>query len=530
MLPVLRSQRAFRFPPLAGICILGALALAIPGGCQPAAAPAPSQAAAAPPPAEQPAPAEAAEGTTDIWDAFFLQGAKIGYAHTTVRPVERQGQQLVEVRSLNHLAVERFGQKAEQQMELITLENPAGAMLEFVTEIKSAGSRVKVSGRVEGLQLVMETDSKGRRETTRMPWSDAIGGFRAVEQSLERAPLKPGETRSIKMLMPLVNQVADVELSARQEETTAVLGVETRLLRVESVARLPGGQAMNSTLWVDGQGQAIKTLIAAFQQESFRTSRELALAASSGPAKFDLGSDLIVKPDRPLPKPYETREVRYRIELADGDPVRSFANGGTQSVKSLGPHAAEVTVRALKPGGPLPMHAAPTPDGRYLAANSVLQVDDPRIQQMAAEARGDATRPADVALKLERYVHDVMTTKGFSQAFSTAAEVAESHEGDCTEHAVLLAALARACQLPSRVAIGLVYVESAGGFGYHMWTEVYLDGQWVPLDGIMGRGGTNAAYLKLTDSSLEGASAYGSFLPVAQVVGQLKIGILESKP
>jgi transglutaminase-like putative cysteine protease len=123
-----------------------------------------------------------------------------------------------------------------------------------------------------------------------------------------------------------------------------------------------------------------------------------------------------------------------------------------------------------------------------------------------------------------------VSRKDFSQAFATAAEVAESREGDCTEHAVLLAALLRACGIASRVAIGLVYVESAAGFGYHMWSEAYLDGQWIPLDGILGQGGTSAAYLKLTDSSLEGASSYSSFLPVAQVVGQLKISIRESEP
>ena len=126
-----------------------------------------------------------------------------------------------------------------------------------------------------------------------------------------------------------------------------------------------------------------------------------------------------------------------------------------------------------------------------------------------------------VALALEGYVHSTMTKKNFSQAFSTAAEVAESREGDCTEHAVLLAALARACGIPSRVAIGLVYVESAGGFGYHMWTEMYLDGagcRWTRR----GAGGHRRGPLKLTDSSLEGATAYSSFLPVAQVVGQLR--------
>jgi hypothetical protein len=105
--------------------------------------------------------------------------------------------------------------------------------------------------------------------------------------------------------------------------------------------------------------------------------------------------------------------------------------------------------------------------------------------------------------------------------------VAESREGDCTEHAVLLAALLRALELPARVSIGLVYAPSEQGFAFHLWTEVYLNGRWLPLDGTLGRGGIGAAHLKLADSSLAGDNAYASFLPVAQVLGRLKIEVLD---
>ena len=103
----------------------------------------------------------------------------------------------------------------------------------------------------------------------------------------------------------------------------------------------------------------------------------------------------------------------------------------------------------------------------------------------------------------------------------------EHRKGDCTEHAVLLAALCRARGIPARVAIGLSYVSAAKGFGYHMWNEVWIDGTWAPLDATLAQGGIGAAHLKLGDSSLKGTSAFGTFLPVAQVIGQLKIEILE---
>ena len=36
--------------------------------------------------------------------------------------------------------------------------------------------------------------------------------------------------------------------------------------------------------------------------------------------------------------------------------------------------------------------------------------------------------------------------------------------------------------IPSRVAIGLVYVQQQTGFGFHMWVEVYINQRWVAID------------------------------------------------
>ena len=62
-----------------------------------------------------------------------------------------------------------------------------------------------------------------------------------------------------------------------------------------------------------------------------------------------------------------------------------------------------------------------------------------------------------------------------------------------------------------------------------MWTEVYIGGRWVPLDGVLGQGGIGAAHLKLGQSALDGVSAYSSFLSVGQVAGKLKIKLIEAE-
>jgi hypothetical protein len=45
----------------------------------------------------------------------------------------------------------------------------------------------------------------------------------------------------------------------------------------------------------------------------------------------------------------------------------------------------------------------------------------------------------------------------------------------------------------------------------------------------LGRGGIAADHLKLSDSNLKGASAYTSLLPIANVVGRLKIDVIRAE-
>jgi len=500
------------------LLLLCAAGLAL-SGCQPAAESQSTRSSAA---------VREQDGET-IWESFYLQGAKIGYGQTTVRPVTRDTRSLIQTESLNHLSITRFGQTSKQDLKMNSLETPEGQLLEFQTEVSFGPVPTVVTGKVVGDKLEITTATQGQKQAATMPWSADIGGFRAIENSLARQPLKPGEKRSLRMLMPLVNQVADVELVAKELEDTEILGATPRLLRVESVSKVPG-QALTATLWMDAGGEVLKTHVAALDQLSVRSTQVLAKAPGGAADKLDLGLDLFVKVESPLAKPHQTSEVVYRVELANANPLEVFADGPTQKVKSLGPHTAEITVTGRNPRADHTGLGNPQkPPAEYLAANSILQLDDARLQQMAVEAKGTATEPQQVAVALEKYVHGAMKQHDFSQGFATAAEVAESRAGDCTEHAVLLAALARINGIPSRVAIGLVYVEAAGAFGYHMWTEVLLNGVWIPLDATIGRGGTSAAYLKLNDSSLEGASAYSSFLSVAQVLGQLKVSVVSSK-
>jgi len=167
----------------------------------------------------------------------------------------------------------------------------------------------------------------------------------------------------------------------------------------------------------------------------------------------------------------------------------------------------------------------------FLAATRFLQCRDPRVVEHARRAAAGQTNPAKVAVQMEKYVNRKLVKKNFSTALASAAEVAKNLEGDCTEHAVLLAAMLRARKIPSRIAVGLVYMEHLASFGGHMWTEAWLDGKWIPLDATLGRGGIGAAHIKLSESSFadDAPSPVTAFLPLMKILGKLQIEVVKAE-
>ena len=386
-------------------------------------------------------------------------------------------------------------------------------------------------GRVVGEKLQMKLTTKDKTTTTTIPWPADNGGFFAAEESLRRRPMKPGERRTIRGFMPVDNQVTVTELVARDYEPVQLLDGTRELLRVDGETKLLG-QSIRAASWCDRAGEILKGHADMLDMESYRTTKEAALAAS-GPPKVDVIGKVAVPVDRAIERPHDTKRIRYRVRLEGGDPAGVFVVGATQQVRSIDAHTAEITVVSCQL--PVVSRRKPTTDNRQLTTdncspgdrepNNFIQSDNPKIVAAARKAAGDIKDPWQAAVALERATRDLITKPDYSQAFASAAEVIESGAGDCTEHAVLLAALARARGIPARVATGLVYTDRK--FLYHMWSEVFVDGRWIPLDGTLARGGIGAAHLKLSHSNLQGASAFSSMLPVAQVAGRLKIEILE---
>jgi transglutaminase-like putative cysteine protease len=204
-----------------------------------------------------------------------------------------------------------------------------------------------------------------------------------------------------------------------------------------------------------------------------------------------------------------------------------------QSAVVLDGRSARVTIDTRTP-----VAAGEVDRGAFLAPTTFADADDELVRELtdgaAAGAEGDTAK----AEALRRFVFAHIGDKNLGTAFATASETARTRKGDCTEHGVLLAAMLRAAGIPSRVAVGVVYVDRFAGernvFGYHMWTQALLETDagpaWVDLDATLDEHRAfDATHIAFAVSGLGEGDTISSLSGIAPLLGALQIDVQETK-
>jgi hypothetical protein len=462
----------------------------------------------------------------DSWDAVYLAGSKVGYVHTFVQPVKDRDRQYLRVRIDMLLSFKRLRDRVTMRMQYGTIETLDGSVLRLDTRIQASDQETRVHGDVVDGKMKLILSGTGQEQHQTIDWGDDVRGPYAAELSFSRQPMKPGEGRSLKMYMPDLNRIVDIKLTAGAvEEVKLGGGVVRPLLRVEQTTRLDGKPRpeFDVTLWVDTGGQVLKSLTENLGGlVTYRTTREGAMAPGDGSAPFDQIRSSVIKVTHKIPRAATTRDVSYRIGLKGEDPAQVVPADRRQSLKpGFSAHEAILVVKTAGPNDGEPGPA--TVDEAYLRPNAMINSQDDRVVALARKAVAGATDPWEKAKRIEQWVSKNIRDKNFSVAFAPASEVAENLSGDCTEHGVLTAAMCRAQGVPARVVVGLLYVDDLGGFGFHLWNEVYINRRWVAIDATLEQDEVDAVHIKLSESSLDGVAPFETFLPIVRVLGKMTI-------
>jgi hypothetical protein len=377
----------------------------------------------------------------------------------------------------------------------------------------------------------------------KIPWNpNVVSAYGELDLLSKRnPPPKPGDKFDYLTYNPIVNTIVNVHVEIEKFEDTTIntpAGPQRQnLLRVTMVPNeIQGVQLPSQIVWYDSKFEIRKSL-ANLEGVGFLTTERSTEQQARQPIAPHLLPDIMerqsIKLAQRIPNAHNRDGIRYRITMKDRDAATSFAADNRQKpivikpppgAPANAPNSFELLVRAVRqPPKTLPAGAAPAAE-EFLTSNYFVTSDDERVKAHAAAAVGAEIDPWKKALRIERWVHDNMRVQNFANAMAPAFDVAKNLTGDCTEYAMLATAMCRAVGVPARTAIGVVYVDvpppRQSFFGFHMWTEVWINGEWIGIDATLAQpqGGIGPAHLKIADHSWENTRSMTPLLPLMRVM------------
>ena len=175
--------------------------------------------------------------------------------------------------------------------------------------------------------------------------------------------------------------------------------------------------------------------------------------------------------------------LRLRLSLRGGDTLPVLTGSAGQMLIERGGTQGPTWVLVDTRRAPLPdsVKKYPGVSTVYLASTPDLDLTDPLLQARAATLKSGSPHAVATARRTYDYVATHFNYKLGAALFGTSREALRSLKGDCSEAAMLTAALLRANGIPSRVVMGFATLDR-GVFIGHAWAEAWLGGAWIGVD------------------------------------------------
>lgn len=475
---------------------------------------------------------------------IFLDGKQCGFASTITTETDApSGPQFYTVHQ-EEFVVKRLSTNLKFIDTSKVTEDSEGGVLSFDHLTEGTGSSIEASGVRQGDELVVS--SRGQTQHYHVPRLDALGPEK-VRRMANAVPLEPGRFYSLKTFSCDYPQQPVLEKgTVVGQEIRNVRGTDRKLWKVANETSLMPG--LQSAVWVDDQAndvESLDTIPGVGGLHGYVTNRAECMKQPEGAEIF---ATFLIHPQRPIPSPGNEAQAVYRLTSADGTQELVLWNRNEQRVLSSSPGSSvvEVTVPVINADDATwQLPHADTPELHpYLQASAYLEVGSPEIQALARRAVGNEKNPVLAAHLIERFVNAYISKKDLNIGFASAEETARSREGDCTEHAVLCAALGRAAGLPTRCVLGFGYIppgaeeptvsntvdKNTGIFAFHMWAEAWVGpDKWVAMDAALN--GFDVGHIAITKTALSEVNPLADLnAPVLQLMEKLKIEVLKTVP
>jgi hypothetical protein len=415
----------------------------------------------------------------DVWYAVSFSGTPVGIVKDHWH-VDSAG---VFYENYLEITVSRLGTHISMVARTEELDDRNGEPVRFRHEVVVGGTRMLTTGERQGDSLFVRSEGQGFTNEKRIAWESGAVGQSVLDGYVQRH-LEDGETEfSIRTFDLQFTSFRTSRYLVTGEEHDVIQGHEDTFLIVELYEN--DAEHPSLTSWLDRDFDVRRVVLQQMGMEILieRVTEDMISDLELDP-NFDVIRGSMIPCSGYPADPGRVEEVEFRLAVSRPIENASIFNGPNQKVIGVdGGVIRLVVARDI-------LNEERSTDEElevYLQSDRYIQSDHPHIRAvadsivatMAVDVTGDGADAyvAAAAAWVNRYIN----AKGFGQGFASAVDVLRTREGDCTEHAVLLAAILRAAGVPARTAVGLVY--SDGSLIGHMWTEAYV-GCWRTVDAL----------------------------------------------
>lgn len=459
-------------------------------------------------PKAAPGSADGVMRPVDSWMGIYgPSGNRLGFVNTTGKKEVRHGALGYASSITSKVSVNLLKKPTEIVIAGDYWAAEGGDFSELNLRVRSMGHTMRVAGTLENGVANLNIETAGEQFPISFPVGRNVvmvaDGTGAANLNLPA--LQVGEEVMVDSFDPLTLSRGRAVVKCIGEETI-VIGeeeIETKVLTTKM-------SGFESKAWVTADEEVVQA-----ETALGLTLRKIAREEALKPVNEGNAQDLIrmmsVQPKGE--KPFRGAE-RMVIRLSGVENAKPPVDD-TQTLTAGGTY---VITQSLAPGDPNDSTVL-DPAGEFLTGDPLIQVDHPKIAAIAEEIVPFETDNWTKATRIYEWVFQEVD-KVIVPSFPSALEVLDTRRGDCNEHTVLFTALARTLDVPTRIAIGIVWSDELNGFYYHAWPEVYA-GRWIWLDPTLGQPIADATHIKLLSGDID------QWFQLVPYLGRLEVEVVD---
>lgn len=432
------------------------------------------------------APAGSVLSEKDTWMNILQKGQKIGYAHLRIK---KEGHFLRLLESL-FMRIRIMGTASNVEMHTKATLTADYRIVTFDFSIRSGLFAFSASGRFKpekGFEITTRIAGRTEKQiipAEKPPYLPAALPYAAFSM---RRPVA-GSIYEFPIFDPSTMQNITAEMEVAGKERIEVAGKPVYATKI--VIRTMG---IEQFAWLDENNEVVRQsgLLGIVMEKTTAADAVSGISTLGGP-------DFIRLSAIPVNRPIHAKEklTRLVLKLSGTDFTGFDLDGGRQSF-SGGRVAVTKEVMKFSTTGFSELRTNDTI--AFLKPAPFIESDHEEIVSLAKELSRPEDTPVVRARRIISWIYKNIEKRPVI-SIPDALATLKNKMGDCNEHAVLLAAVARAAGIPADIEAGIVYMN--GKFYYHAWNRLFL-GKWVTADAALGQFPADVTHVRFIRGSLD---------------------------